>query len=141
MVLHCFIIILILDQYFFGVSLSIPISTVLFVTLFELFCGDLLQIFAIFLSILLLIKSPVVSSLFFNCSFWSSFKCNCSRLFSLINKFLVVFTAYFFYTFTNVLLQKTKIHNFYQHLISTLNWITHHFLYVFILQFFTDFTL
>ena len=39
---------------------------------------------------------------FLSCSFWSSFNCICSKLFSMINMFLTKFTAYVFtYTFTN----------------------------------------
>ena len=39
---------------------------------------------------------------FLNFSFWRSFKCICSRLFSMIKKFLTVFTAWTFsYIFTN----------------------------------------
>ena len=42
-----------------------------------------------------------------NCSFWSSFNCVCSRLFSIIQTFLAVYTASgSIYIFTNVFLLK-----------------------------------
>ena len=53
-----------------GISLSCS-----FVIGCELFCGELLQTFAILLAILLSIKSPVDSAVFWITLFWRSFKC------------------------------------------------------------------
>ena len=54
---------------------------------------------------------------FLNYFFWSSFKCICCRFFSMIIKFLSVFTTLVFtYAFTNIYFrffwQKTEIHIF-----------------------------
>ena len=82
-----------------GIYLSCP-----FVTVSELFCYGLFEIPIILLAILLPIKSPLASAFFFNCSFWSSFTRICCRFFSMIKKFLTVFTTQgFTYIFTNIL--------------------------------------
>ena len=74
-------------------------------------------------------------SCFLNCSFWSSFKCICSRLFSMIKTFLTVFTAYVLpYNLTNnfshISCKRQKSIAFYKYSISSLNWISCHILYV-----------
>ena len=55
---------------------------------------------------------------FLNYSFWNSFQCICSRFFSMIRKFLALFTtSVFTYTFTYFypyFQQNTKIHNLSQ---------------------------
>ena len=73
-------------------------------------------------AILFPIKSPVASAIFeVNCFYWSSFKWTCSRLFSMINKFL---TILLFNISTHIFSKRKKS------IISWLNWIVCHFLYV-----------
>ena len=56
--------------------------------------------------------------LFLNCSFWGSFKCICSRMFSMIYKCLAEFTALVLLTFLPmflpIFLAKGKNHNLSQ---------------------------
>ena len=85
------------------IYLSNPIFSASVSIVYKLFCGGVLETYVIMSAILLPIKSPVTSAVFFNFSFWSSFSCFCYRLFSLIKKFLAVFTAHFFtYIFVNI---------------------------------------
>ena len=64
----------------------------------ELLCGEVLEIFVVILSEILLIHFSQLTRRFcrfLNCFFWASFKCICGRLFSMIKKFVDVFTAEF----------------------------------------------
>ena len=61
---------------------------------------------------------------FLNYSFWSSFKCICSRLFSMIKKFLAIFKSFLFILFS----KRKKSISFYKYSISWLNWLGHQFL-------------
>ena len=60
-------------------------------------------------AILLPIRSPVASAVFFNCSFWCCFYCICCRFFSTIKKFLIIFITY---TFTHILSKGQKSNPF-----------------------------
>ena len=61
--------------------------------------------------------------------FWSSFKCICGRLFNMIKKVFIIFTASVFaYFFIKIFFVKDKSHNL-KYSISKFNLITHHFLY------------
>ena len=69
---------------------------------------------------------------FWNWSFWSSFKRICGRLFTMIKKFLAIFTTQVFnYIFTNILThifsKRQKPKAFYKYSIFRLNWIADHF--------------
>ena len=68
------------------IYLSNPIFSASVSIVYKLFCGGVLETYVIMSAILLPIKSPVTSAVFFNFSFWSSFSCFCYRLFSLIKK-------------------------------------------------------
>ena len=63
---------------------------------------------------------------FTNCSFWSSFKCVFSRLFSMRKTFLTVFRAY---VFNIILLMFLFILLGEKYCISRVNWIKSHFLF------------
>ena len=67
-----------------------------------------------------------------NCFFWGSIKCICGYLFSMSNKFLATFIAYFFYLyfyqdFACIFNKRLKPLTFYKYSISWLNWIASHF--------------
>ena len=69
---------------------------------------------------------------FLNYYFWSSFKCICCRLLSMIKTFLaVLFTQVFIYIFNDIfahiLRKRLKSIAFYKYPISRLRWIAHHF--------------
>ena len=57
------------------------------------FLEDFFKTLVILSAILLPIKSPVASAVFFNCSFWSSVYCIRCRFFSTIKRFLTIFIA------------------------------------------------
>ena len=80
-----------------------PSTPSTFVAVFDLFCDKVIAFFVISSTVLFQIKSPVASADYLNSSFGSSFKWTCSKLFNMINKFLVLFTIYLFtYILTNV---------------------------------------
>ena len=110
----------------FGILMSNPLIFVSHVTVSEVFCGEVLQTFELS-AILLPIISPIAYHqlhitncicCFLNYSFLNSFQCICSRFFSMIRKFLALFTtSVFTYTFTYFypyFQQNTKIHNLSQ---------------------------
>ena len=71
---------------------------------------------------------------FFEFFFWTSFKCICYRLFSMIMKFVTIFTAKILLIFLPMLIPifVAKIQKsiaFYKYLISRLNWISCYFIY------------
>ena len=121
------------DIYLFiGISLSCS-----FVTFSELFSSEFFGNFVPLLAIPLPIQSSVALP-FSNYSFWNSFIHICCRLFSMIKKFLVIFTnRVFSYIFTNVFThifskrQKSTVS--YKYLISWLNWISSNVYFIFYL--------
>ena len=83
-----------------------------FVTVSELFCNEDSAVFWIVL-------------------FEAFFTCICNRLFSMINRFLAVFTTYFFtHIFTHISSKRQKSITFSKYSISMLNWIACRFLYM-----------
>ena len=73
-----------------------PSTPSTFVAVFDSFCDKVIAFFVISSTVLFQIKSPVASAVYLNCSFWSSFEWTCWKLFSMINKFPVLFTIYLF---------------------------------------------
>ena len=119
---------LFLEVWIYFCGFSVPLSTVSEFPMMEFlkhlqfyqqfYCQSNHQFFLLFLKLL----------------FWGSFKCICKRLFSMIKKFLTVFTTYVFTcnfadTFAHIFSQKKekKSITFYKHLISRLTWIASHF--------------
>ena len=106
-IFHYCIIILILDHQwfilffswdiytFFGISVSLS-------TVSELFCSKTLEIFVI--SFNHYNSNHQLLWLFLEFLFWSSFKSFCSRLFSMVRRFLAVFTANAFIMFLMICL-------------------------------------
>ena len=90
-----------------------PSTPSTFVAVSDLFCDKVIAFFVISSTVLLQIKSPVASADYLNSSFGSSFKWTCSKLFNMINKFLVLFTIYLFtyiltYVFTQIFSKRQK---------------------------------
>ena len=63
-----------------------------FVPVSELFCGEVFETFVILSAILLPIKPTVAPAIFCIALFEAIFKCICSKFFSMIKKFLFIFT-------------------------------------------------
>ena len=75
-----------------GIYFSLDILS-LFITVSESFCGEGFWNFCDFISNSVTNQITGYFCAFLNCSFWSSFKCTCSRLFSSIKKFLALLTT------------------------------------------------
>ena len=109
-------------EYIWDLSISVSLSTVS-----ELFCSELLETFVWFYQQFYSQSNHELFRLFLNCSSGSSFKCICSnfsctrssRLFSMIKKFLVIFSGYNYLYFTNIFAhifsQKQKFITYYKY--------------------------
>ena len=103
-----------------------PSTPSTFVAVSELPCGKVIGIFVISSTILFQIKSPVASAVYLNCSFWSTFEWNRRKLFSMINKFPVLFTIYLFtyiltIVSTQIFSKRQKVSAFEKYLSAELN--------------------
>ena len=105
-------------------SLGISVSVFLLLTASEVISGEVNQTTSCFCCLLKFFFIYLCIYLF-----WSSFKCICSRLFNMIKKVFIIFTASVFaYFFIKIFFAKDKSHNL-KYSISKFNLITHHFLY------------
>ena len=104
LIFHYYNIILISDHleiYIFSLGISL---SYLFVTVSELIFCEIFETFLILAENFITNRITSCFYGFLNYSFWSSFKCVCCRLFSMMNKFVAIFTTQdFAYIFTNIL--------------------------------------
>ena len=92
LIFHYYIIILIFDSFLeilmFSGDIYLPLDIFASLpTVSKVFYGEFFKAFVI------LLANLFCFFYFSNCSFWSSFKCICSRLFSMIKMFLAIFAA------------------------------------------------
>ena len=89
-------------SFFFGISLSNPLFSVSLSIAYGLFYGKVFEI--------LFITNQMRSSFscFLNCSFWSSFKYICSKLFCMLKTFWLYLLCRFLPAFLLIFLAKDK---------------------------------
>ena len=94
LIIHYYIIILIWIHHYFSVFLlEIYIFLLIFPFHFPLSLKYPVLNFLDFCNFIInVITNQIVSDLFLNCCFWSSFKCICDWFVSMIKKFMALFT-------------------------------------------------